>query len=402
MQLNRYLLEDIVMKRILSYFAVGLLGMLCGIVIGLKLSQKDHWEVIQEYRSRIEDPRSYEPAGPPGLLVADDLPDIGPSLAALVAKGELNHVDLVFPNVPYSRDVTTYWMQKCGEVDGIVEATGNHEYVEFKTSGVQPFHTNIWFTNEAKEEVKELIAGIESFANRKREPASGSGAPQSAERSVTDVVASWEDLGIWLPSSDEVALIRSALPESLEALRVGLKHDDAHVRMSTAYVAEKLGADAAGLTPDVLHRLQVEPKLIVRVYLADALAAMGDDSQDILDPLRGEFRSEQDDQVKTSLGGALVRLNSPEAEPEAWQWLLDSLKTFPPVPPDGLEERQAFWERRWGAVRHLRETRGKEEVLLPLLTKLRDNPATPGWVIKQQVADAVEEMESRAEASTLP
>ncbi|GAG11804.1 unnamed protein product, partial [marine sediment metagenome] len=62
-------MEDTIMKRIFSYFAVGLLGMLCGVVIGLKLSQKDHWGIIHEYRSRIEDPRFYQPAGPRGLLV---------------------------------------------------------------------------------------------------------------------------------------------------------------------------------------------------------------------------------------------------------------------------------------------------------------------------------------------
>ena len=390
------------MKRILPYFAVGLLGMLCGVLIGLKLGQEDHWEMIQEYRSYLEDPgeRKYDPVT--GLSYVDDVPEIRPSLALLEAKGQLIHLDLVFPNVPNTPEVRRYWIPKSLEIDGIVEATANPQYWEFPTSGEQPLHINVWFTDEAKEEVKELIAGIESFASEERPRAPASGARQGAEPSVTDIVASWKDLGIWLPSSDEVKLVRSRLPESLDALRVGFKHDDAHVRMSTAYVAEKLGPEAAGLARDVLQRLQTEPEPLVRVYLADALAAIGDNSQDILDALRGEFQSEQDDQVKTYLAGGLVRLNSPKAEPEAWQWLLDSLKTFPPVPPDGLEERQAFWERRWGGVRHLRETRGKEEVLLPLVTKLRDNPATPGWVIKQQVADAVEEMESRSKASTSP
>jgi len=389
------------MKRIFSYFAVGLLGVLCGVAIGLKLGQTDHWGIIHEYHSWLEDPASYEPFGP--LLVSrEEPPEIGPSLAALVASGELNHIDLVFPNVPYARDVTRYWMRKCEEIDGIVEATGNHEYVEFKTSGEQPLHINLWFTVDATEGVKELITGIESFARDGRPPAPPGHAQQGDARAVKEVVASWKDLGMWLPSSEEVALIRKALPESLEDLRVGLKHDDAHVRMSTAYVAEELGPEAAGLAQDVLQQLQTEPKALVRAYLADALAALGDDSRDILDVLGREFQSEQDDQARISLAGALVRLDSPEAQPEAWQWLLDSVKTFPPFPPEGLEERGAFWLRRREAVRHLREVRGKEEVLLPLLTKLRDNPGTPGWVIEHQVADAVEEMKSRAQAPALP
>ncbi len=168
MWLKGYAFEDTIMKRILPYFVVGLLAMLCGVRIGMKLSQKDHWQIIEHYRSYVEDPENYQHDPVTGLSYVENPPDIGPSLAALVAKGELNHVDLVFPNVPYSRDVTTYWMHKCQHIHGIVEATANDEYVEFKTTGVQPFHMNIWFKDEAEEEVKELIAGIESFAEQEQ------------------------------------------------------------------------------------------------------------------------------------------------------------------------------------------------------------------------------------------
>jgi hypothetical protein len=335
-------------------------------------------------------------------MAASDLPDIGPSLAALVAAGELNHVDLVFPNVPYGREVARYWMRACQQVDGIVEAYGKEEYVGFKTSGVQPFHTNIWFTDDATEQVKEIIAGIESFANGGPPPTPSRSTQEGQVRPLTDVVASWKDLGIYLPSAEEVASFRDALPKSLDALRAGLQNEDSHVRMSTAYVAEGLGSEAVGLARSLLQRLQVEPEPIVRVYIAGALAAAEDRSQDILDGLRSEFSAEEDEQSKTHLAGALVRLSSPNAEPQAWGWLLDSLKAFPPSPPENFEDRQDFWERRWGAVRHVRETRGEEAVLLPLLTKLRDDPGTPGWVIKQQVAGAVEEMKRRTEAPTSP
>lgn len=380
--------------------AVGLLGMLLGAAIGLRLGRTEHWGVIHEYRRRIEDPGSYKPAGPGGLMAASDLPDIGPSLAALAAKGELNHVDLVFPNVPYGREVTRYWMQH--QIDGIVEIYGNPDYVDFETAGVQPVHINIWFTDDATEQVKELIVGIESFANGGPPPAAVTGAQPGPVRPLADVVASWQDLGMWLPSAEEVALFRDARPQSLDALRVGLQHDDSHVRMSTAYVAEELGSDAAGLAKDMLRRLQSEDDPIVRAYIACALAAVEDDSQGIVDVLRKEFGAEEDEQAKTHVAGALVRLNSPDAEPEAWRWLLDSLKTYPPDPPQGFEERSEFWERRRWAVRHLRETRGKEAVLLPLLTQLAGNAETPDWLIKQQVAGAVEEMKRRTEAPTSP
>jgi hypothetical protein len=172
--------------------------------------------------------------------------------------------------------------------------------------------------------------------------------------------------------------------------------------MSTAYVAEELGSEAVGLARPLLERLQAEPEPIVRVYVAGALAALEDRSRDILEVLRREFSSEGDEQPKTHLAGALVRLNSPDAEPQAWQWLLDSLKAFPPDPPSAVDDRSDFWLRRREAVRHVRKTRGKEAVLLPLLTKLRDDARTPQWVMEQQIVPAVEEMRRRAETAASP
>jgi len=80
-----------------------------------------------------------------------------------VAKGELTHIDLVFPNVPKTPEVTKYWMQRCQAIEGIVEATANPEYGEFKTSGTQRLHINMWFTAEAKEAVKKLVSELQSF-----------------------------------------------------------------------------------------------------------------------------------------------------------------------------------------------------------------------------------------------
>ena len=220
-------------------------------------------------------------------------------------------------------------------------------------------------------------------------------AESLAERSASDIVSSWGHLGMYLPSSEDIETMRRTMPDSLDALRAGLWHHDEHIRMSCAYVAEQLGSEAVQLGPDLVRRLRMEAKPIVRAYLASARAALGSAGHEAISLLREAFRSEQHEQVRTDLAGALVRLSLPEEQPGAWQWLLDSLKTFPPTPPDGLDEKQVFWERRWGAVRHLRITRGKEGVLLPLLKALRDNSNTPGWVIDQQVSEAIREMEGR-------
>jgi len=214
-------------------------------------------------------------------------------------------------------------------------------------------------------------------------------------RTASSVISAWANLGMYLPPEEDVAFIRNRLPESLAALQAGLAHDNEHIRMSSAYVAEKLGLQASPLVPTMIERLQSEPTAIIRVYIACALAGVGQVDSDGIRRLQDSFRSEENEEAKTDIAGALVRLRSPQEESTAWQWLVQSLEVFPPDPPSELDAQQIFWERRWGAVRHLRAIRGYDDVLLPLLRAMKVNPQTPRWVIDQQVAEAVTEMESR-------
>jgi hypothetical protein len=161
--------EGTTMEKVLSCVGVGLFGVVLGLLIGLRMGQEDHWKAVREFRRLIEDPASYEPSELPGLAVLSDPPDIGPNLAALVAAGELNHVDLVFPNVPCTREVTRYWMQESQAIDGVVWAYTEDGDGRFETQGVQPFHMNLWFVDEAAGDVKDLIAGIGTFAEREQE-----------------------------------------------------------------------------------------------------------------------------------------------------------------------------------------------------------------------------------------
>lgn len=227
------------------------------------------------------------------------------------------------------------------------------------------------------------------------------GCPKEVKpRTASELVSAWADLGIYVPTEKDVVFIRDRLPDSLEALRVGLAHDDKHVRMSSAYVAEKLGPQAHPLISTIIEKLPSEPEAVVRVYLASALAEIGQVDSDGIRRLEDGFRSEKHEQAKTHIAGALVRLRSPQEEPAAWKWLLQSLEAFPPDPPTDQDAAHFFWERRWGAVQHVRIIRGKDDVLLPLLVALKANPKTPRWVIDQQVAQAVMEIESRTKRST--
>jgi hypothetical protein len=123
----------------------------------------EHWKVIGDYRAYMEDPRNYE-VDPSGFVGVKDSCDITPTLAALVAAGELEYVDLVFPRVPYCPDATRYWMTFANDHRGIVEVTGNPEYVAYTTAGQQPLHLQLWFQKTAADDVQQLIKGLEAFA----------------------------------------------------------------------------------------------------------------------------------------------------------------------------------------------------------------------------------------------
>ena len=122
----------------------------------------EHWKVINDYRAYMEDPRNYE-VDPSGLVGVKDPCDIGPSLAALAAAGELEYVDLVFPLVPHRQEATRYWMTFVNEHREIVEASGNPEYVAYTTTGQQPLHLQLWFRKTAADDVQQLIKGLEAF-----------------------------------------------------------------------------------------------------------------------------------------------------------------------------------------------------------------------------------------------
>ena len=96
-----------------------------------------HWERVKEYRKFVNGEITKEQFH--GYKYYTGTPDILPSLHYLSKYSKLNKLDLVFPNVPKSREVTLYWMTFCNKYPEIVEATSNPSYSNFETEGVQPF-----------------------------------------------------------------------------------------------------------------------------------------------------------------------------------------------------------------------------------------------------------------------
>ena len=122
-----------------------------------------HWQRVNDFNEHIRDPRNLEEID--GMGAVTPLYDPEPSLAALVAAGELEHVDLVLPTVPQNRETTSLWMHYCDDRrDKIIYATANPESIALAPSGDPPFHMNIWFMKTATADVQRLIRELEELA----------------------------------------------------------------------------------------------------------------------------------------------------------------------------------------------------------------------------------------------
>jgi hypothetical protein len=121
-----------------------------------ELSVKQQWQVVEQYNAYVHDPRNYTHDPATGLSTTFLPVDPEPSLAALVAAGELSHLDLVLPNVPKTREATHHWMKFCETHKEIVYATGNPSYPS-SHSGTEPLHLNLWFRDADRGVAETLI-----------------------------------------------------------------------------------------------------------------------------------------------------------------------------------------------------------------------------------------------------
>ena len=125
-----------------------------------------HWDRVDEYNEYLRNSGNRK-SDAQGYSYVDDAPDIMPSLCVLEREGEIEHIDLVFPNVPKTEEVAKFWLQFVNGTPSIVYATANPSCPEFTTEGIELFHTNLWFKPSAKAKVKELIGKIEQFGGDK-------------------------------------------------------------------------------------------------------------------------------------------------------------------------------------------------------------------------------------------
>ncbi len=176
------------MRKTLFAAAAVMSGIIVGFLLGASLAQRVplgaeasvewHWKRVNDYRAFMGDPQNLHSTPNAGINALTPPYDLVPSLMALEAAGEVGHVDLVLPNVPYSGEVTRHWFRFCdAHREDILEATGNKSYTNFKPSGNPPLRLNIWYRKSAKIDIQKLIVELEELALKSKGQLSDEASP---------------------------------------------------------------------------------------------------------------------------------------------------------------------------------------------------------------------------------
>lgn len=196
---------------------------------------------------------------------------------------------------------------------------------------------------------------------------------------------------MWLPDARQVAFFSSNYTQVEEKLISALASENADVRQRAAHVIGEIGPNARSCGPALLARLKVEPERLVRIYITNALAAIGYRSMDGVKELQRRFESLSDENAprtmldieyadvdeRINVAAALYVL-AEEADRETYlsfvqQWL-------DPPPADLTPELlRGYWERRWTAVICLEHMRGATSAI-PLLESMLAEENAESWV----------------------
>lgn len=145
-------------------------GLMAGFLMGwiahpppAELPIETHWQMVLSNIAYFNQRTNYGAGG------ASDPYDrqLDTSLAALVTAGELEHLDLVLPSVPYSPEATKLWMRFCHDNTNIIEARGEYPpSSKFKRSGTPLLHLNIWYRKPAERAIQNLIDDLEQMSKK--------------------------------------------------------------------------------------------------------------------------------------------------------------------------------------------------------------------------------------------
>ena len=113
---------------------------------------EDHFHIVEQARWQTRHPDRVE-----------EWIDPEPSLAWLASNSEIEHVDLVLPEVEDRRAASRYWLRWVENQPDVLWMTGNPSYTYYQPKGEQPLHIQIWFRESARPAVQQLIEDLQSL-----------------------------------------------------------------------------------------------------------------------------------------------------------------------------------------------------------------------------------------------
>lgn len=214
--------------------------------------------------------------------------------------------------------------------------------------------------------------------------------PIATAKSVDEYIAGWGDMGMWLPDAKQIGAFRDNFDTARNSLRDALSHSDDSVRMRAAYVIGEIGITARPVGKELLARLTEEPDELVRIYIVDALNAIGYDDHATVAVLVERYKAldgtnvppngdpsyaEVDEKIK--IASALYSLANDESKSEYYDFVTKWLDP----PDDGLngDLLDGYWERRWIAVNSLERMPAAKDAI-PKLESLQTEPNAKPWV----------------------
>jgi hypothetical protein len=209
-------------------------------------------------------------------------------------------------------------------------------------------------------------------------------------RPVDNYIAGWDDMGAMLPDADQIKVFRDDFDAAHSSLRKALSHSDDSVRMRAAFVIREIGAIAKPAGDDLLSRFTEEPDALVRIYIVDALNAIGHNTDATISALSEHYEgldgtsvapnedysyAEVDEKIK--IASALYSLSDAKSKRKYYDFVAQWLD-----PPGGNldgELLDGYWERRWIAVNSLEQMATATDAI-PKLESLQAESGAKPWV----------------------
>lgn len=220
--------------------------------------------------------------------------------------------------------------------------------------------------------------------------ATGCGEAAPPPQHIQAWVESWADMGMYLPTDEQVDFLRINYRDVEPELEAALSHEDPDVRQRAAYVIGEIGPTAKSLGPALVRRLKNEKERLVRIYIVDAIAAIEFQAKEAKDALRSQFGSLSSENVapqspgeyadvdeKIAVAASLFKLTDGEERQKYLDFVTQWLD--PPEPDLAPAQLEGYWERRWMAVNSLERMPGASSAIPRLESMLQEKEAKT-WV----------------------